>query len=62
MSETPILTADELLAMSPGDRAQTVRDGIVTDPQAVSPDLLARARKKVDARIARQEGHEVPVD
>lgn len=62
MSDTPILTADELLAMSPGDRAQAVRDGIVTDPEAVSADLLARARKKVDARIASQEDNDVAVD
>ena len=62
MSESRILTADELLAMSPRDRAKAVREGIVTDPEAVSADLLARARKKVDARIARQEGDEVTID
>ena len=62
MSESRILTADELLAMSPGDRAKAVRDGIVTDPEAVPADLLARARKKVDARIATLEDDEVAID
>ena len=62
MSEQRIWTADELLALSPGERAEVVRAGIVTDPLLVSPDLLDRARKKIDDRIALEEATEAAID
>ena len=48
--------AAELEALSPDERDAAVRAGFVTDPAAVPPDLLARARSKADARIAATEG------
>jgi len=51
-----VRTAGELEALSPDERDAAVRAGFVTDPAAVSPDLLARARRKADARIAATEG------
>ena len=62
MSEQRIWTADELPALSPGERAEVVRAGIVTDPLLVSPDLLDRARKKIDDRIALEEATEAAID
>jgi len=51
-----VRTAAELEALSPDERDAAVRAGFVTDPAAVTPDLLARARRKADARIAATEG------
>lgn len=48
-------TTDELLAKSPDERAAIVRDGFITDESLVSPDLLRRARRKIDKRIADTE-------
>jgi len=62
MSEQRIWTADELLAMPPGERAAVVRAGIVTDPSLVAPELLERSREKIDARIAAAEETEAAVD
>ena len=47
-----IWTAAELETLTPDERDAVVRGGIVTDPADVSPELLARARSKADARIA----------
>ena len=54
-----ICTASELEALTPDERDAVVRAGFVTDPGKVSPDLLARARRKADARIAAAEATEV---
>lgn len=55
MSEQRVWTTDELLAKSPDERAAIVRDGFITDESLVSPDLLRRARRKIDKRIADTE-------
>ena len=56
MSGDRIWTAAELEAMTPNERDAVVfAAGFVTDPAKVSPDLLARARRKADARIAATE-------
>ena len=47
--------AAELEALTPDERDAAVRAGFVTDPTAVPADLLARARRKADARIAATE-------
>jgi hypothetical protein len=62
MSEQRIWTADELLAKSPDEREAIVREGFVNDPSLVSPDLLSRARKKIDERIAATEESASTVD
>ncbi|MGQ0433688.1 MAG: hypothetical protein ACT452_14915 [Microthrixaceae bacterium] len=58
MSCDRIWTAAELEAMTPNERDAVVRAGFVTDPAKVSADLLARARRKADARIAATESTE----
>jgi hypothetical protein len=55
MSADRIWTAAELEAMTPNERDATVRAGFVTDPSAVPPELLERARRKSDARIVATE-------
>lgn len=56
MANEKIWTAAELEQMSPNERADLVRGGFQTDLEGVSPDLLARARQKIDAHIAAAEG------
>ena len=56
MADDKIWTAAELARLSPDQRAAIVKSGFVTDPSQVPPDLLARARRKVDMRIAATEG------
>ena len=56
MADDKIWTAAELERLSPDQRAAIVKSGFVTDPSQVPPDLLARARRKVDMRTAATEG------
>ncbi len=58
MSGNRIWTVAELEAMTPNERDAVVRAGFVTDPAKVSPDLLARARRKAEARIVSTESTE----
>lgn len=51
-----IWSAAELEALTPDERAATIRAGFVTDPDDVPAALVDRARQKVDARIAATEG------
>ena len=55
MAADRIWTAAELEAMTPNERDAVVRAGFVTDSATVSPELLARARRKAEARIAATE-------
>ena len=56
MAGEKIWTAAELERLSPDERAAIVKAGFVTDPSQVPPDLLDRARRKVERRIAATEG------
>ena len=56
MDDEKIWTAAELERLSPDERAAIVRSGISTDLSKVSPEVLARARRKVDLWIAAKEG------
>jgi hypothetical protein len=56
MSSDRIWTAAELEALTPNERDSVVSAGFLTDPGKVSPEMLERARRKVDARIAATEG------
>lgn len=51
-----IWSAAELEALTPDERAATIRAGFVTDADDVPADLVDRARRKVDARIVATEG------
>ncbi len=52
MNGDRIWTAAELEVLSPNERDAIVRAGFVTDPDQVPADLLERARRKADVRIA----------
>ena len=56
MGARRIWTSEELEAMSPNDRDAIVRAGFETDLAKVAPELLARARRKIEAHIAATEG------
>jgi hypothetical protein len=56
MSARKVWTAVELEQLSPNERAEIVRAGFETDLSNVSPDLLARARAKIESHIAANEG------
>ena len=60
MADDKIWTAAELERLSPDQRAAIVKSGFVTDPSQVPPDLLARARRKVDMRIAATDSSSSP--
>ncbi len=50
-----IWSAAELEALTPDERAATIRAGFVSDPDDVPTALVDRARQKADARIAATE-------
>jgi hypothetical protein len=53
-----IWSAAELEALTPDERAATIRAGFVNDPTSVPADLIDGARRKADARIAATEGRQ----
>jgi hypothetical protein len=55
MAENKIWTAEELLALSPDERDQVIRESVITDPDKIPTALTERARLKADARIAATE-------
>ena len=55
MDSDRVWTAAELEAMSPDERDAVIRDGFVTNPELVPTELVERARRKADARIAATE-------
>lgn len=55
MAENEIWTADELLAMTPDERDQVIRDRVITNPSRIPAALTERSRLKADARIAATE-------
>lgn len=60
MESDRVWTATELEAMSPDERDAVIRDGFVTDPELVPTELVERARRKADARIAATESRPLP--
>jgi len=55
MPEGKVWTADELLAMTPNEREEIVKSGIITDLDQVPPALLGQARTDIRAHIAESE-------
>lgn len=53
-----IWSAAELEALSPDERATTIRAGFVTDPADVPADLAGAAKRKAAARIAAADGRQ----
>jgi hypothetical protein len=60
MSSSKIWSAEELEKMSPNERQSIVRAGFETDLNKVSPELVERARRKIDAHIAANEDATTP--
>ena len=56
MPDGKVWTADELLAMTPNERHEIVKAGIVTDLEQVPEAFLDRARANVLEHIERTEG------
>lgn len=56
MGDRRTLSAEELAQMRPDTRADVVREGFETDLSKVSPELLERARRRIEAHIAADEG------
>jgi len=54
--EEKVWTADELLAMTPNERHDIVKAGIVTDLDQVPPEFIERVRANVREHIAATEG------
>ena len=54
---TPARTwrATELAEMTPNERQAIIRSGLVTDPDKVPSDVIARLRRKADAHISASE-------
>ena len=47
--------ARDLEAMSPGERDELVREGIITNPEQMPVDLVERARDRLAARVAERD-------
>lgn len=45
-------TAAELEAMSAAERAAVVKEAVVTDPEEIDQDLLARGRERLADRFS----------
>jgi hypothetical protein len=60
MAGPKIWTAEELEKLSPNERRDVVRTGFEKDLSNVSPGLLSRARRKIEAHIATNEGTTTP--
>ena len=60
MDASKIWPAQELGNMSPNERQLIVRAGFETDLSKVSPELLARTRRKLESHIAANQGATTP--
>jgi hypothetical protein len=50
-----IWTAEELAALSPAEQDALFDASIITDPADAPPELIARVRDRIEARIAAQD-------
>ncbi len=55
MDDRKLWTAEDLEKLSPSERTEIVRDGIVTDIDEVPPEFLARIRANVRDHIESTE-------
>lgn len=49
-------TAAELEKMSAAERAEVIKDAVVTDPDQVDQELLARGRERLADRFSKLAG------
>ena len=55
MARRKIWTAEELLTLSPAERDATFESSLVRDFDQAPAELVARARARIEQRIARTE-------
>ena len=55
MGNDRIWTAAELERLTPDERDRVIRDGFITDTAKIPPEIIERARRKADDRIAATE-------
>lgn len=60
MGSSKIWSAEELEQMSPNERRALVRAGFETDLSKVSPELLERTRRRIEAHIAANQDATTP--
>ena len=60
MGASKIWSAEELEKMSPNERQSIVRGGFETDLSKVSPELMERTRRKIEAHIAANQDAATP--
>jgi hypothetical protein len=60
MDASKIWSAEELEKMSPNERQSIVRAGFETDLSRVSPELLERTRRKIEAHISANQEAATP--
>jgi uncharacterized protein (DUF2344 family) len=60
MDAAKIWSVEELEKMSPNERQSVVRAGFETDLSKVSPELLERTRRKIEAHIAANDDVATP--
>jgi hypothetical protein len=60
MGTSKIWSAEELEQMSPNERQSIVRAGFETDLSKVSPELLERTRRKIEAHIVANQDATTP--
>ena len=60
MDASKIWSAEELEKMSPNQRQSIVRAGFETDLSKVSPGLLERTRRKIEAHISANQDATTP--
>jgi len=56
MDTSKIWSAEELEKMSPNERQSIVRAGFETDLSKVSPELLERTKRRIEAHISADQG------
>jgi len=60
MDASKIWSAEEPEKMSPNERQSIVRAGFETDLSRVSPELLERTRRKIEAHISANQEAATP--
>jgi len=56
MGHQKVWTAEELEKLSPNERRDIVRAGFEKDLRKVSPELVKRARRKIEAHVIANDG------
>lgn len=60
MDASKIWSAQEMEKMTPNERQSIVRAGFETELSKVSPELLERTRRKIEAHIAANQDATTP--